>query len=283
MPSARRATFDELKQLVHLLHKRGQYAWYFLQQWRDITLFFSERPQLWTGTEMFWHSLRNHSLEIAVLRLTGLMEDGRGCGIPWILQVAERLSDAPGWAVPQAQVLAGVAEDLLLLGDIKTRADELEAYRNQRLAHYDPRVIHNPDGVEHPCPFTLRDCLYDCSKILNRYSEGLGLGEYAWWTEGLDGFGSVSRLLELGFDYRQSLLSPDDDQAEGGQQAKAGAGSPRIDRFLKNLEIFERDWRKQGRLTALPDAPEDRALTGWMWNFMDRRERDIAARRARRM
>lgn len=249
-------TIDDLKEALELLHNRGRLTWLRLAEWRVVSNFLAANQQVFELSTTFWQTATDGIFDVALLELLDLIHR-KSLGIQFVLDTALANKSALEWKVDAGRVEAWVAEDQTTLNHWRLVTQSARTYRNRRLAHYDVRHLSSRlEEVDYGViPSDVRDALYDCSRILNRYSQALTETLHAWSTDDLHNFELVGRALVLGQEQVKLLLSD----------------SPDIDQWEKNFAAIERADRR------VRHKPPHISADDWRWEWLERYQRDFRA------
>lgn len=258
-----RRTIKELKEALNLLHNRGQLAWMQLAEWKAISDYIAIRPELFKTAPVFWQTLVNSLLDIAMLSMLDLVHpSGTGSlSLSFVLNVAEDRSRSSEWTIKAETLKSAIKSDRAVVSHWANKTARAKEYRDKMLAHFDTKHIGNQlaqldIGV---IPTDIRDALYESSRILNRYSQLLEDTTHTWMTDDLHGFENIGRLLELGFETRQELLE----------------GSETLEGFQNNFPRLQSNWKKEGKTQIDARIERDHIENCWKWSWLERYQRDF--------
>ena len=247
---------EDLKKMLELLHSRGIQAWAQLKLWKKLSDFLALRPEIFQMAGGTWTQIQHANLALPILTVSDMLgsKNTGGLSVRSVLNTAECHCSKKIWSLTKEQLVKAIERDRQSLDRWEQELDSVLNYRDRKIAHYDKKHIDGlPDYDIYPSK--IRDALYDFSKVLNRYSGALKDVDtlHTWHVEGLDNFGSVGRVLELGYERRSELLN------SSGDIATVDA----------NLNEFDNDWEQQGRLTMTEEIREDREENQWKWKWLE--------------
>lgn len=242
------------KKIINALNGQVTSAWSHLYAWRQIGRFFLQRPELGKGAEGFVRLCLNAHIEAALLDVSILLEKpGRhsGVNIGYLLNTIESIrGQCP--SIGAEAILSMLRQDRELLDSLRSQLDGLRGWRDQYIAHLDKSVVVSETPPQHTVlAGVLRDAIKKCHGIIQSYN-----GHYYDTLRvavqvGYDDFNVIGRLLEIGYDRHRELV------LEASERAK---DKPHVDMFA---DIDGLAWERQGRLTAIQEADEERLA--WEW------------------
>ncbi len=262
-PEVSQRTIGDLKDALEKLHNRGRAAWLYLRLWRELNNFIGPRPEINKAGPTFWWAIENSLLDSVILYLIDLVMDRKNLNINYVLNLVEQNANDTGWRCSQDEVRSWVEADRKTLVELRDRLKPAIAYRDRVLAHYDKKNLGGgiPQEELGLIPSDIRDAIFECSRILNRYSGKLCDTMVSWSVDHIASFHAVGRLLELGHDARAEIL-------EAMNEAQPGD-------FSDLIAKLDQNWHAAGRLdSAITHAMEvDQTEHGWKWLWHDRYER----------